>query len=358
MAQLALKLNSEVFKFFLFMVHPSALPSGLIYIKANSPGYSRKQKDDKFQFFDQSDKRISDSKELDRIAALVIPPAWKEVWISPKSNTYLQATGIDEKDRKQYRYHENWSSYSTKLKYKQLRSFGQFLPNLRERYKRDLEQADWPKQKVLALAVAVMDELYIRVGNSQYTEANSTYGLTTLRRKHLEINGNELELNYIGKSGVSQNLKLTKKRLVRLLKACSQLPGYEIFRYKENDSWSTLDSSDINEYLNQNAEDDHYFTAKYFRTWGANGLCVKFREKALAEVSGTRRKPETELIRMVANLMGHTISICKNHYLDPEVVNYCLTNDCDSLVISEELRSQDYKVEERELLTILEKVSK
>jgi DNA topoisomerase-1 len=339
------------------MVLPSELPRGLVYVKANSPGYQRKQKGEKFQFFDLVGKRIDDSKELDRIAALVIPPAWKEVWISPKPNAYLQATGLDEKNRKQYRYHQNWSSYSTKLKYKQLHSFGKFLPNLRKRYKLDLKKKDWPKVKVLALAVAIMDELYIRVGNTQYTEENSTYGLTTLRRKHLGINGNSLELNYVGKSGVSQSLKLTKRRLVKLLKDCSQLPGYEIFRYKENGSWYTLDSSDINEYLNQDAEDGHYFTAKYFRTWGANGLCVKFREKALDEVSGTRRKPETELVRMVAKLMGHTVSTCKSHYLDPEVVKYCLTNDCDSLEISEELKSQDYKAEERKLLAILEKVS-
>lgn len=339
------------------MVLPSELPSGLVYVKANSPGYQRKQKGDKFQYFDHSGKRISDSKELDRIAALVIPPAWRDVWISPKKNAYLQATGVDEKDRKQYRYHQNWSSYSTKLKYKQLHSFGQFLPKLRKKYKQDLSKKDWPKEKVLALAVAIMDEIYIRVGNSQYTAENNTYGLTTLRRKHIGINGNALELNYIGKSGVSQNLKLTKKRLVKLLKDCSQLPGYEIFRYRENGSWCTLDSSEINEYLNQSA-DDHYFTAKYFRTWGANVLCVKFREKALAEVEGTRRKPETELVRMVAKLMGHTIATCRSHYLDPGVVDFCLNNDFKSLEITEELKSQDYKAEERILMAILEKVNK
>jgi DNA topoisomerase I len=335
------------------MVLPSELPKGLVYVKANSPGYTRKRKGTKFQYFDKSGNRINDSKELERIEQLVIPPAWKDVWISPKSNAYLQATGYDEKNRKQYRYHQNWSSYSTKLKYSQLHSFGQFLPKLRKRYKRDLTKNDWPKEKVLALAVAVMDELYIRVGNSQYTEENNSYGLTTLRRKHIGFNGNALELNYIGKSGVSQNLKLTKRRLVKLLKDCSQLPGYEIFRYKDKGMWHTLDSSDINGYLNENAE-EYYFTAKYFRTWGANSLCVKFREKAIEEVEGTRKKPETELIRMVAKLMGHTIATCKSHYLHPEVVRYCLKNDCEALTINEEVKALDYKPEERKLMAILQ----
>jgi DNA topoisomerase-1 len=340
------------------MVLPSELPDDLVYIRDINPGYTRTKKKDKFHYFDQSGKPITDPSKLDRINALVIPPAWKSVWISPKKNSYLQATGLDDKNRKQYRYHTNWSTYSQKLKYDQLHSFGLFLPNLRKRYNTDLGKRGWPKEKVLALAVAVLDDLFLRTGNSQYTEKNNTYGLTTLRRRHIGINGKAMELKYTGKSGVSRMINLTDKRLVRLLKGCSQLPGYEIFRYQEDGKWYTVDSSEINEYINVDKAANHYFTAKYFRTWGANSLCIKNKREALESVKNTRKKPETALIRSIAKKMGHTVSTCKSHYLHPEVIGFCMENNCDSLRIPKSIAENDYKPEERTLMTILKKIVK
>ncbi len=340
------------------MVFPSELPRGLVYIQDCDPGYRREKKKNEFIYLDEGGKQIRNAEELERIEKLVIPPAWKSVWISPKSNTYLQVTGLDEKERKQYIYHEKWSSYTQKLKFAQLRNFGCFLPNLRKRYKSDLAKKNWPKEKVLALAVALLDELYLRIGNSQYTRKNNTYGLTTLRRRHLAINEKAMKIKYVGKSGISRMLKLTNKRLVRLLKGCSQLPGYELFRYEEGGKWQVVNSGDINEYINQESTEEEYFTAKYFRTWGANALCIKYQEEAKQAVKGTRKKPETELTRMVAKSMGHTVSTCKNHYLHPEVMRFCMEKDCERLEIDDKLDSADYKPEEKKLMAILKMITK
>jgi len=340
------------------MVLPSELPEDLVYIRDINPGYTRILKRNKFHYFDQSGNQITDPSKVDRIDALIIPPAWKSVWISPKKNSYLQATGLDEKNRKQYRYHTNWSSYSQKLKFDQLHSFGLFLPILRKRYNADLRKRGWPKEKVFALAVAVLDDLFLRIGNIQYTEKNNTYGLTTLRRRHIGINGKAMEIRYTGKSGISRMVKLTDKRLVGLLKKCSQLPGYEIFRYQEDGKWYVVDSSDINEYINVDKDAGHYFTAKYFRTWGANSLCVKNKSEAFESVKNTRKKPETALISSIARKMGHTVTTCKSSYLHPEVIAFCLENNCESLKIPKSIAENDYKKEEKILLTILKKTVK
>ncbi|MEB2784102.1 hypothetical protein [Algoriphagus persicinus] len=231
---------------------------------------------------------------------------------------------MDEKVRKQYLYHSKWSDYSQKIKYDDLLKFGYYLPNLRERYQKDLRAKTWSKDKVLALAPALLDELHLRVGNKFYTESNKTHGLTTLRRKHLKEDGSKLLINYTAKSGKERSVSLTNKRLIRLLKDCSQLPGYEIFKYQKNDEWHTADSSSLNEYISLEAPEGDYYMPKYFRTWGANCVCIKHTSEVCLLCENTGKKPETTLIRLVAEKMGHTVAVCKSSYLHPEIISQCL----------------------------------
>lgn len=341
------------------MVTAAELPKGLVYIRDSSPGIQRRKKGRGFIFFDKDDKKLSNDSHLERIQDLVIPPAWKKVWISPKKNSYLQATGIDEKGRKQYLYHTKWSEYSQKIKYEDLLKFGFYLPKLRERYQKDLRQRTWTKNKVLALATALLDELYLRVGNKQYTKSNKTHGLTTLRRKHLKEDGNKLLINYTAKSGKDRSVPLTNKRLIKMLKDCSQLPGHELFRYQEDSHWHNVDSSSLNDYISQEAPEDDYYTAKYFRTWGSNCLCIKNTEKASQLCEASRKKPETTLIKLVAEQMGHTVAVCKSSYLHPEILSHCISpkelKDC----LPTEFSTEGYKPEEVLLMQILcTKISK
>ncbi|WPR77016.1 DNA topoisomerase IB [Algoriphagus sp. NG3] len=335
------------------MVTASELPKGLVYIRDTQPGIYRKKQGRGFIYLDKDQHKLSDESQLQRIENLVIPPAWKQVWISPKKNSYLQATGVDEKGRKQYLYHPKWSEYSQKIKYDDLLKFGFYLPKLRERYQKDLRQKSWSKSKVLALATALLDELYLRVGNKHYTDANNTHGLTTLRRKHLKEDGNKLLVNYTAKSGKERSLSLTNKRLIRLLKDCSQLPGYELFRYEQDQKWHTVDSSALNGYISEKAPEDHYFTAKYFRTWGANCMCIKHAAEVEELCQGTRKKPETTLISLVAKEMGHTVAVCKSSYLHPEILLQCLSKNEIKNCLPEDFEEKGYKPEEHELMKIL-----
>ena len=335
------------------MVTAAELPKGLVYIRDSQPGIHRKKKGRGFTFLDKDNQKLDNESHLERIENLVIPPAWKDVWISPKKNSYLQATGIDEKGRKQYLYHKKWSEYTQKIKYDDLLKFGFYLPKLRERYQKDLRQKTWNKNKVLALATALLDELYLRVGNKQYTESNKTHGLTTLRRKHLKEDGARLLINYIAKSGKQRSVALTNKRLIRLLKDCSQLPGYELFRYQEDNEWYTADSSELNEYISAEAPEGDYYTAKYFRTWGANSVCIKHTCEVELMCSETRKKPEPTLIKMVAEEMGHTVAVCKSSYLHPEILSHCLNPQKLKDCLPKDFSTDGYKEEEVQLMKIL-----
>lgn len=335
------------------MVTAAELPKGLTYIKDSSPGIYRKKKGKGFTYVDSDGNKISDEKQLQRIADLVIPPAWTEVWISPKKNSYLQVTGVDERDRKQYIYHEKWSEHAQKLKFEDLLNFGFYLPKLRKRYQRDLKDKSWGRKKVLALATALLDTLYLRVGSKHYTETNKTHGLTTLRRKHLSQEGNKLRIQFTGKSGKDRSLLLTDKRLIRLLTSCSELPGYELFRYQEDGKWHSLDSSLLNDYISEEVETEDYFTAKYFRTWGANSLCVKFKDKSVELCEGTRKKPETMLVKLVAEELGHTQAVCKSSYLHPDILNHCINTSSLEDCLPKDFDPKDYKPEEYEMIQIL-----
>ncbi len=335
------------------MVTAADLPRGLVYIHDGVPGFTRKKQGRKFVFFDQNGEKLDNEEDLRRIQSLVLPPAWKEVWISPKSNSHLQATGKDEKGRKQYRYHPKWEKHSQGIKYSQLLSFGLYLPRLRTRYEADLRRKKWSKEKMVALTIALMDESYLRIGNKIYTQTNKSYGLTTLRRKHLHFEKNKLTLDFTGKSGVQRTLEIGNKKLVRLLRECSELPGYELFRYPTADGWKSVNSEDFNHYLNQDNESGEHFTAKYFRTWGANCICLKRRYEVKELCEGTKRKPETTLVKLVSKDMGHTIAVCRSHYLHPDILTHCLGDDECELCLPVGLDEKAFEPEEIKLISLL-----
>lgn len=300
------------------------IPKGLIHVDDTQPGIKRRRWGRGFSYIDCEGKRISDQACLQRIRELRIPPAWEAVWICSLPHGHLQATGRDFKNRKQYLYHPEWTAYSQRTKFDHLLEFAGRLPEIRQRYEKDLRRKEWDQRKVLALAVALMDELYLRIGNEYYRSHNKTYGLTTLRRKHLDFEENKVYFHFQGKKQKQRNLELSNRKLTRLLQQCSELPGYELFRYEGEQGYHPIDSADFNAYLNEGLDENVYLTAKDFRTWGGCVLCVHYEPEARAICEANpRKKKETALIELVAKALGNTVSVCRKYYIHPKVLTYC-----------------------------------
>lgn len=299
----------------------------LIYLSDDSPGFRRKGRGKGFEFFDENGKKITDPETIDRISSLGIPPAWKQVWIAPDPRGHIQATGLDDKGRKQYIYHPKWTEYRNAGKFAKMAEFAKALPEIRQRVQKDLRKQGWPRDKVTALVVSLLDESYLRIGNQSYAKENETYGLTTLRRKHMDVNGASVEFHFKAKSGKQQQVKIRKPRLIKLIKECSELPGYEIFKYIDEDGTkSNLSSQDVNAYLHEIS--DGGFTAKDFRTWGGTVLAVKAYEKTKAEIAANpRKKFTTNLVRNVAKKLGNTVAICREYYIHPCIIEHAENDD-------------------------------
>lgn len=303
----------------------SQLPKGLVYVSDNSPGYSRKKWGNGFRYFDKKNKPIKSKKKLKRFDAMTIPPIWEEVWICPLENGHLQSTGRDLKNRKQYIYHELWSKYSNQVKFDFLLEFGEALPQIRKAVQKDLSAKKWNKRKVVALAVKLMDEGFLRIGNKQYQKSNQTFGLTTLRRKHLDLEGDKIKLKYKAKSGKTRKIKLKDKELKKLLAQCSELPGYEVFRYKTKNGYESIDLADVNEYLKKVS--GKTISAKNFRTWGGTVLSMKLAcqaQEICAE--NPRKKLEPTLIKLISKKLGNTKAVCRKYYVHPEILKFSLGN--------------------------------
>lgn len=294
-------------------------PEHLLHNNDCDIGYIRKKLRKKFIYFDEHNKQITDNEELQRLAQLNIPPAWENVWICKEKNGYLQACGYDNRQRKQYIYHQDWSLYRNLDKFQNLYYFGQDLDHIRQQIWQDIGLANWPKQKVVALAIAVLDETYVRVGNKFYSETNNTYGLTTLRRKHLTINSHNLKFSYIAKGGKPLNVTLTHKKLCKIIKACSELPGYEIFQYVDEQHKNVpITSLDINHYL-KSLTGKHY-SAKDFRTWGGSVTALEYIPQ-LEQESITGDKAAKRVVKHVSTVLNNTIAICRKYYIHPAVLS-------------------------------------
>ncbi len=300
---------------------------GLIYVDDNQPGYSRKKHGRGFVYLDEKQKKVRDEKLLQRLKDLKIPPAWEKVWICKDETGYIQATGYDDKQRKQYLYHPDWEVFSQHEKYRKLQNFGEKLPSIRRIIEEDMKLAQWNRRKVLALVLRFMDEKYLRVGNRQYMEENETFGITTLRRKHLKEKENNLILEFKAKSGKYRKVNIQDPELVRLIKESSDMPGYELFRYLDSEGKSTtVESADVNDYLREISGED--FTSKTFRTWGGTVLAMKEQPGARKEVlNDNRKKLKTAIVKKVAKTLGNTTSIAERYYIHPEILEVIAAED-------------------------------
>jgi DNA topoisomerase-1 len=297
------------------------VPSNLNYTDQQRPGILRKKCGKGYIYHFSNGKTVTAQGTLSRIEKLVIPPMWKNIWITKDPKGHIQATGIDLKGRKQYIYHLHWVDYRQNSKYQRLRFFGEALPAIRDRASKELKLDGWPRKKMLALMVMILDEVFIRIGNISYAKHNGTYGLSTLRRKHVFFEEGVVNFEYKAKSGKYRKVTLEDKALVSLIKECIELPGYEVFRYYDETSkcYCNLVSEDVNSYLREITGAE--FSAKDFRTWAGSVLAVSLKEEAEKVMAANpRKKLENILVNLVAEKLGNTVSICKTYYIHPTIL--------------------------------------
>lgn len=293
---------------------------GLRYAPQGLRGIYRKKAGRGFRYVNEKGERISDQETLQRIKSLVLPPAWKNVWISPYKNGHLQSTGIDARGRKQYRYHPQWSRIRNQSKFYRLRQFGRSLPLIREQINKDLKRPGLCCEKVLALVVEIMAQTGIRIGNESYKKLYGSHGLTTLGDKHVTFDGSRVTFEFIGKKGVAHQIGLKSKKLANLIRKCREVPGQQLFQYYD-DSGKRQDigSEDVNCYLKQITGED--YTAKDFRAWSGSVLAIEYcREIGPFESEAQGRKNVIALLDRVAERLGNTRTVCKKYYVHPTVI--------------------------------------
>ena len=324
----------------------------LTYVSDDGPGYTRRMKGKKFVYCEPDGSIITDPIILNRLNEIVIPPMWQDVWICPRENGHLLVTGRDGKRRKQYIYHPLYVEWRQTRKFLKMQDFAEKLPVLRQVTDAHLKNKKWDKNKVLALIVSVLDETGIRIGNQYYADRNSTYGLTTLRRKHLEVEKKHLTFEYKAKSNKYRKVRVDNRQLVRLINECSDLPGYELFRYKEGGKYHVVDSSDVNEYIKSIAGEA--FSSKDFRTWNGTALATELYPQAKSMTEENPRKSiEPTLVKMVSKKLGNTVTVCRTYYIHPFVADAVKADKIPpvtSVTESERKKFSNY-LEDAEILT-------
>ena len=292
-------------------------PPGLRYIDDARPGIRRVRRGRGFSYHHPDGSLVS-AEVRARAEALVIPPAWSEVWICPAANGHLQATGRDAKGRKQYRYHADWEAHRNRLKFDRMVPFGDALPTLRARVASDLGGRTLDRDTVLALCVRLLDETLVRVGNEQYAARNGSYGLTTIRDKHVSFDGPEVRFTFIGKSGKPQDVSVQDEQLARLVKACRDIPGYDLFQFYDADGTRCdVESGHVNEYLRETTGEA--FTAKDFRTWG--GTVTTAERLAEHDAPDDADAQIVAAIKDTARVLGNTPAVCRRYYVHPDVLD-------------------------------------
>jgi DNA topoisomerase-1 len=298
---------------------PLPLENGLRYVSDAMPGIRRRRRGEYFQYVGPDGATIRDPKQLQRIRALAIPPAWTDVWICPTARGHIQATGRDAKGRKQYRYHTRYRAERDAAKYDRLAAFAQVLPTIRERIATDLALPGLPRDRVLAAVVSLLEESLIRIGNEAYVRQNGSFGLTTLRNRHAKVSGSEIRFRFIGKSGKEHVITLRNRRLARLVKRCQELPGQVLFQYvDEAGELRAVESGDVNAYLREITGEP--ITAKDFRTWGGTVLAAQELDafEPCAEAADMKRNV-LQAIDAVAARLGNTRAVCRGCYIHPAV---------------------------------------
>ncbi len=296
----------------------AARSAGLRYVDPADPGIRRVRRGRGFGYVDAKGKAVTDKKTLERIAAIVIPPAWQDVWICPYAIGHIQAAGRDARGRLQYRYHPLWAQVRDATKYERTIAFARALPRLRRRVARDMRLRGLPRRKVVAAAVRLLETTLIRVGNEEYARDNKSFGLTTLRGRHVQIRGSTLSFSFRGKSGKEHSVGLTDRRLARVVRAVGELPGQRLFQYLDEDGEvQSIDSDDVNDYIREVMGDE--FSAKDFRTWAGTVLAVD----ALLAAEGTSptESTVTGAVKEVAAQLGNTPAVCRKCYIHPQIVD-------------------------------------
>ena len=299
----------------------SARAAGLHYVTDTTPGIRRKRAGKGFSYIGLDGRPLRDPRELARIKALGIPPAYTDVWICPDPLGHLQATGRDAKGRKQYRYHPRWREVRDETKYERMLAFGQALPRIRERTDRDLARPGLPREKVLATIVKLLEKTLIRVGNEEYAQKNHSFGLTTMRDDHVAIEDSRLRFTFRSKSGKEWQIGIKDRRLARIVRRSKEIPGYELFQYLDDDGeHRAIDSGDVNEYLREITGQD--FTAKDFRTWAGTVLAAQALREFEAFDSETQAKRNVvRAIEAVSERLGNTKAVCRKCYVHPAVLD-------------------------------------
>ncbi len=294
--------------------------AGLIYVHDDDPGLTRVKSEAGFDYVDAKGRPVVDVKTTDRIRALAIPPAYADVWICRSARGHIQATGRDERGRKQYRYHALWSAARAETKFARMAAFGRTLPALRDKVDHDLKTHGLPREKVVATVVRLLETTLIRVGNDEYAKQNKSFGLTTMRSRHLRLHGSNVEFEFKGKSGIQHKTAVQDRRLARVIKSIQELPGQRLFQYVDADGVRhAVESHDINEYLRE-ATGEH-FTAKDFRTWAGTLAAAKALSGFPAPTTEREAKKTVTLcVKATAGLLGNTPAVCRSAYIHPEVL--------------------------------------
>ncbi len=292
----------------------------LRYSTDSRPGFSRRKNGNHFDYYDLEGNLIIDENIVNRINGLAIPPSWEKVWISPNALGYLQATGRDLKGKKQYRYHDKWNQKSQGDKYSRMILFGQLLPILRQRITKDIKLRGLPREKVIATIVWLLEKTLIRVGNQEYAKENQSFGLTTLRRKHTKIRGDQVKFEFKGKSGVYHTISIRHRRVSQIIRKCHDLPGQDLFEYRNDQGQiETITSEDVNLYLGEVT--GHDITAKDFRTWAGTDLAAELLDQAgLSQDDSSAKKILTETVKEVSSHLRNRPATCRKYYIQPIIL--------------------------------------
>jgi DNA topoisomerase-1 len=298
-----------------------AKSAGLRYVHDGAPGISRRRVKDGFTFHNPDGSPITDEEEIARIRKLAIPPAYEDVWICRQPNGHLQATGRDARGRKQYRYHPKWRTVRDEGKFERMLVFSRVLPTIRARVDTDLAKPGLPRERVLAAVVRLLEQTLARVGNEEYARDNKSFGLTTLRNRHVKLAGSHMVFDFRGKHGIDHHVDLADRRLANIVKRCRDLPGQHLFQFLDADgARHEVGSDDVNAYLHDISGED--ITAKDFRTWAATNLAaLAFRELERFDTQAASKKAVVQAVESVAGLLGNTPAVCRKCYIHPAIVD-------------------------------------
>jgi DNA topoisomerase I len=330
-----------------------SVPSELSHCSDERPGIRRRRAGTSFAYFDWDGKKIDDPDTLARIKRLAVPPAWTDVWIAPHPECHMQATGRDAKGRKQYRYHPAWTAWRDEVKYDGLIDFGEALPRVRRRLAVDLDLPGLPREKVVATVVHLLETTLVRVGNEEYAKANGSFGLTTLRTRHVQIRGSELRMAFVAKSGKPQSVLVHDRVMARVVRQLHDMPGQRLFKYEEGGKLHYVESNHVNAYLREAT--NRNYTAKEFRTWMGTLLAATvLAEREPPTSDTTARREAANAIETVASKLNNTKAVSKRSYVHPAVVDLFVAGDLHELWAAGPSRDGRWLLkEERRLLAVL-----